>query len=280
MRKEVERILAAIPADQLAIQWDARYEFAMLEGAIAVWFEDVRAGVVERLLRLARMVPSAVELGFHLCYGDDEHGHFAEPADAGKLVGVANALAATLDRPLNWIHMPVPHDRDDDAYYAPLGDLRLPLETELYLGLIHAGDDGAPRRIAAARQHVEHFGIATECGWGRGGAAAVSGLLELHRELSAPLPNGPARRRARARSRGRTASCACPTRTGPTATSTRRASPTTTSTPTAGTATSTSPSRTSCARCATATSCSTTPAAPASCSTACACACSTAASAW
>ena len=39
MRKEVERILAAIPADQLAIQWDARYEFAMLEGAIAVWFE-------------------------------------------------------------------------------------------------------------------------------------------------------------------------------------------------------------------------------------------------
>jgi ubiquinone/menaquinone biosynthesis C-methylase UbiE len=162
----------------------------MLEGAIAVWFEDVRAGVVERLLRLARIVPSAVELGFHLCYGDDEHGHFAEPADAAKLVGVANALAATLDRPLNWIHMPVPQERDDDAYYAPLGDLRLPLETELYLGLIHAGDDGARRRIAAARRYVEHFGIATECGWGRGGAAAVAGLLALHRELSAPLPDG------------------------------------------------------------------------------------------
>ncbi len=179
MRIEVEHILAAIPADQLAIQWDARYEFAMLEGAIAVWFEDVRSGVVERLLRLARMVPSAVELGFHLCYGDDEHGHFAEPADAGKLVGVANALAATLDRPLNWIHMPVPQERDDDGYYAPLGELRLSGETELYLGLIHAGDqgDGARRRIAAARHHVEHFGIATECGWGRGGAAAVAGLL-------------------------------------------------------------------------------------------------------
>ena len=42
MRTEVERILAAIPADQLAIQWDARYEFAMLEGAIAVWFDDVQ----------------------------------------------------------------------------------------------------------------------------------------------------------------------------------------------------------------------------------------------
>ena len=189
MRKEVERILDAIPADQLAIQWDARYEFAMLEGAIAVWFDDVRAGIVERLLRLARMVPPGVELGFHLCYGDDEHGHFAEPADAGKLVGVANALAATLDRPLNWIHMPVPQERDDDAYYAPLGDLRLSGETELYLGLLHAGDDGVPRRIAAARQHVDGFGIATECGWGRGGAAAVAGLLALHREFSAPLPD-------------------------------------------------------------------------------------------
>ena len=191
MRKEVERIVAAIPADQLAIQWDARYEFAMLEGAIAVWFEDVQAGVVERLLRLAGMVPSAVELGFHLCYGDDEHGHFAEPADAGRLVGVANALAA-LDRPLNWIHMPVPQERDDDAYYAPLGELRLHQETELYLGLLHAGDegDGARRRIAAARGQVERFGVATECGWGRGGAGAVAGLLALHREVSAPLPDG------------------------------------------------------------------------------------------
>jgi ubiquinone/menaquinone biosynthesis C-methylase UbiE len=196
MRKEVERILTAVPTDQLAIQWDARYEFAMLEGAIAVWFEDVRAGVVERLLRLARMVPATVELGFHLCYGDDEHGHFAEPEDAGKLVGVANALAATLDRQLNWIHMPVPQERTDDGYYAPLGELRLPAETELYLGLLHAGEtgDGARRRIAAARAHVDTFGVATECGWGRGGAAAVAGLLELHRELSAPLPDvgGPA----------------------------------------------------------------------------------------
>jgi ubiquinone/menaquinone biosynthesis C-methylase UbiE len=196
MHKEVEHILAAIPADQLAIQWDARYEFAMLEGAIAVWFEDAQAGIVERLARLAALVPAEIELGFHLCYGDDEHGHFAEPEDAGRLVGVANALAATLDRPLNWIHMPVPEERDDDAYYAPLGELTLPAETELFLGLIHAADrdDGALRRIAAARRHVADFGVATECGWGRGGAAAVTGLLALHRGLTSPLPDdgGPA----------------------------------------------------------------------------------------
>jgi SAM-dependent methyltransferase len=184
MQAEVERILAAIPADQLAIQWDARYEFAILEGAIEVWFDDVQAGIVERLLRLGSLVPDGVELGYHLCYGDDESGHFAEPEDAAKLVAVANALAAP-----DWIHLPVPAEREDDRYFAPLGDLRLPETTELYLGLIHAGDaDGSRRRIAAAREHVQGFGIATECGWGRGGAAAVTGLLELHRELSAPLP--------------------------------------------------------------------------------------------
>ena len=186
MQAEVERIVAAIPADQLAIQWDARYEFAMLEGAIEVWFDDVQAGIVERLLRLGSLVPAGVELGYHLCYGDDESGHFAEPEDAAKLVAVANALEAP-----DWIHLPVPAEREDDRYFAPLGELRLPATTELYLGLIHAGDaDGSRRRIAAAREHVQGFGIATECGWGRGGAAAVAGLLELHRELSAPLGGG------------------------------------------------------------------------------------------
>ncbi len=190
MFAEVREILAAIPHDQLAIQWDARYEFAMLDGGMGVWFDDVRAGVLERMLRLSRQVPADVELGFHLCYGDDEHGHFVEPDDAGQLVGVANALAAMLDRPLNFVHMPVPAGRDDAAYFAPLAELRLAPETELYLGLLHAGDgpDGARRRIEAAQRSVAGFGVATECGWGRGGAAAVAGLLELHREVSAPLP--------------------------------------------------------------------------------------------
>ncbi|MEP6952553.1 MAG: class I SAM-dependent methyltransferase [Solirubrobacteraceae bacterium] len=189
MLAELAQILAIVPHDQLALQWDARLEFAMLEGIAAPWFTEVRAGVLERLLRLSRAVPHDVELGFHLCYGDEAHGHFVEPGDSRKLVEVANALSASLDRPLNWIHMPVPHGRHDDAYFAPMRDLSLHPETELYLGLVHMGDgaDGARRRIAAARRHVRGFGAATDCGWGRGGAAAVDGLLALHRELSAPV---------------------------------------------------------------------------------------------
>ncbi len=187
--EELQRIVAAVPADQLAIQWDARVEFAMLEGQERAWFSEVRGGVLERLLRLARHVPERVELGFHLCYGDEAHGHFVELQDTHKLVEIANALAVSLSRPLNWIHMPMPRAAVDQSY-APLGGLTLQRETELYLGMLHLDDgvEGAMQRIAVARRHVPSFGVATDCGWGRGGSEAVAGLLALHRAVSRPLP--------------------------------------------------------------------------------------------
>jgi SAM-dependent methyltransferase len=194
MLEELARIVDGVPHDQLAIQWDTRAEFAMLEGVSPAWFDDVRSGVLERLLRLSRHVPSDVELGFHLCYGDDFHGHFTTPADAGKLVAVANALAASLYRPVNWIHLPVPDDAESD-YFAPLAHLRLHQETELYLGVLHLHDGavGARWRIASARRHVEHFGVATDCGWGRGGSEEVDQLLKLHHATCAPIALPPVR---------------------------------------------------------------------------------------
>lgn len=186
---ELRTILRDIPHDQLAIQWDTRFEFGMLEGVFHVWFDDVKGGILERLLRLSRQVPADVELGYHLCYGDVKHRHFKEPVDAGKLVDVANALAASLGRPLNWIHLPVPRDRFDEAYYAPLRDLRLRPETELYLGLVHHTDgvEGTSRRIEIARRVISGFGIATECGWGRRPPGTIPALLDIHRALSAPV---------------------------------------------------------------------------------------------
>ena len=180
--RELDEIFAAVPHDQLALQWDTRLEFAILEGINPAWFEGARAGVLERLLRVSRGVPEDVELGFHLCYGDDYHGHFTVPDDTRKLVEVANALATALSHPLNWIHVPVPAQAEEE-YFAPLQHLRLEPETELYLGVLHLGDGkvGARRRIACASRYVQSFGVATDCGWGRGGSAAVDELLELHR---------------------------------------------------------------------------------------------------
>ena len=90
-----------------------------------------------------------------------------------------------VDRQIDFFHVPVPVDRDDNAYFSPLGDLSMAEETLVYLGLIHGADgaEGAALRIAAARKHLDRFGLSTECGWGRMNADEVTPLLELHGSL-------------------------------------------------------------------------------------------------
>lgn len=190
---ELDRIVAEIPAADLAIQWDCPVEFAIFEGIFPSWFgtdDDSKfAQIVARLVRLGAAVPTGVELGYHLCYGDFGHRHFAEPIDTGRMVAVTNAVLAGLPRRVDWVHMPVPRSRDDRDYFAPLAELRLPQPTRLYLGLVHATDGapGARRRIAAAREVIDGFGIATECGFGRRPAEQIPDLLDLHAEVAADL---------------------------------------------------------------------------------------------
>ena len=182
---EVSRICEAVPADQLAIQWDVAFEMGMWEGIggpFQPWFEPVKDGVVERLVRCAEAAPADVELGFHLCYGDFGHEHFVQPADAANLAEAGQAISDKISRPVAWIHMPVPRDRTDVAYFAPLKDLTLRPETTLYLGLVHETDGvpGAQKRLAAASESVGDFGIATECGFGRLAPESVLTLMKLH----------------------------------------------------------------------------------------------------
>lgn len=189
MLAELVEIAGAIPRDDLAIQWDTAVEFALLEGVFPAAPMDVRAGILERLVRIGARVPEGVELGYHLCYGDAGHRHFVQPRDTSKLVDVANALAAQVQRPINWIHMPVPRDRADEAYFAPLRDLKLQPGTELYLGLVHYsdGEAGTRRRIGAAQQAVTQFGVATECGFGRRPPETVPDLLRIHAAVAVPV---------------------------------------------------------------------------------------------
>jgi len=197
MWREVDAILAAIPNDRLAIQWDTCLQVGMVDGWWAPPFDRPMENVIGRLVRQAEHVPAEVEMGYHLCYGDYGHRHFREPADLAVCVAMANAIAASLDRPLNWIYIPVPIERDDDDF-APLEGLALPSATELYLGLVHYrhGVEGAGRRIATARRHAGTFGVATECGMARrpadrGGVAdTLDALLAIHAEVSDPVVAG------------------------------------------------------------------------------------------
>jgi methionine synthase II (cobalamin-independent) len=155
----------------------------------------VAQGITERLKRYAETVPEDVELGFHLCYGDYKHEHLQEPDDCRTCVDIINAASAGIDRDIDWVHIPVPIERDDDSYYAPLDELDLPEGTELYLGLIHYRDgaEGAWRRIATAKRHSGSFGVATECGMGRrpperGGAEdTLRDLLRIHTRVAGPV---------------------------------------------------------------------------------------------
>ncbi|MFE3446207.1 hypothetical protein ACFXNW_24535 [Nocardia sp. NPDC059180] len=190
---ELDAILAEVPARDLAVQWDAAVEFALFEGVFPSWFgsgyTQVLSGVTERLVRLGNAVPAGVELGYHLCYGDFGHRHFVEPSDTSTLVAVANAIAAGVTRPVEWIHLPVPRGRADVEYFAPMADLALAPYTALYLGLVHATDGfaGGRRRIEAAEAVVSHFGIATECGFGRRPVEQIPRLLDLHARLADSL---------------------------------------------------------------------------------------------
>ena len=189
LHAEIGEILAAIPHDRLTIQWDVCQDVGIWEGYYPAYFDDPQAGVIERLAACAQVVPDDVELGFHLCYGDYGHKHFMEPADLATATTIVNRLTAASPRTIDYVHLPVPIERDDDAFFAPLAGLELDPATQLYIGLIHLADglDGARRRLATAGRHVSAFGVATECGFGRRPPETIATLLELHAQVAAML---------------------------------------------------------------------------------------------
>jgi len=189
MLREIDAVCRAIPHRDLALQWDVCIEMVVWDGQLAGRYGGqglTNDAILARLARISRPVPADVELGIHLCYGDLDGKHFVEPKDAGKMVEFANAIAGAIGHPLAFLHMPVPVARSDDAFFAPLRELRLAPETELYLGLVHAdGTDGVRRRIAAAQKVVPAFGIATECGMARSRTSSVvTNLLAAHAAAS------------------------------------------------------------------------------------------------
>ena len=192
VRREIDKIASALPHDQIAIQFDvASAVFARLQrnqpNAYGRDRDAMLATFARILTGLADHVPAGIELLFHFCYGDANHKHAVEPTDMGDMVDMANRLSADIRRPVNLIHMPVPRDRSDDAYFMPLKRLRLRPETELSLGLVHYTDGlaGTRARLATAERHVRDFSIATECGFGRRDPATIAELLRIHAEAAA-----------------------------------------------------------------------------------------------
>jgi methionine synthase II (cobalamin-independent) len=187
VQREIDRLAAVIPHNQLAIQFDvASAVFARLQlnepNAYGQNKEKMLKTFGTILVELADHVPADIELLFHFCYGDSNHRHVVEPIDMGDMVALANYLSRAISRRIQLIHMPVPRNRADDGYFAPLDRLELRPETELCLGLVHYTDglSGTCRRLARAEKYVKNFSIATECGFGRRPADTIPELLRIH----------------------------------------------------------------------------------------------------
>ena len=201
--REIEKLALSIPAEDLTLQWDAvEFNFGFLEEPP---FDRVNmvthlrrpkfplGEIVGSIARISKAIPNGAVIGFHLCYGDaiwgDAHRHHAlEPADMRLMVEYTSAVLRSGLR-LGYVHMTVPVERDDDAYFAPLANLALPEGAQLFLGLIHDTDgvNGAARRAGAAKKYVSDFGVACECGLGRRPAGSTGRLLSLHREVAAAV---------------------------------------------------------------------------------------------
>jgi hypothetical protein len=191
VKREIDQIAARLPHDQIAIQFDvASAVFARLErkdvSSYGKTKAETQASFARILIDLADRVPPDIELLFHFCYGDSNHRHVVEPTDMADMVEMANRLSDGIKRPIQLIHMPVPRNRSDDAYFAPLKNLKLKPQTELCLGLVHHTDGvaGTRKRLAAAEKVVKDFSIGTECGFGRRKPETIPELLRIHAEVA------------------------------------------------------------------------------------------------
>lgn len=186
--RELDRLLAEVPAADLAIQWDVCYEVLDLEGVLAWTSGDAWERWVGPARRLSARLPEDVLLGYHLCYGTFPEWPMYEARDLGLLVRMANTAVEISGRPVDWLHLAGPRylRSEDDAFFAPLRDLA-PGDARVFLGLV-LPVDGAPglaRRAATAARHLPDFGVAMYCGFGRQPGLDGDATMREHRDVVA-----------------------------------------------------------------------------------------------
>ena len=183
---ELDEITKRIPHEMLAIQWDVATEMSIFEQVYGFQVENQWEFLTSALAKLGDKVSHDVEVGYHLCYGSMNSKHWKEPETLSMCVKVSNVLTNKVSRLINFIHMPVPVDRTDDAYYKPLWELKVNDDTQVILGLVHESQtyEKNIKRMNVARNFLSEFGIATECGLGRCDAHSMPGLMNLHNRLA------------------------------------------------------------------------------------------------
>jgi hypothetical protein len=168
--RELRRLIAEIPPEDLAIQWDCAYETQDIEGVLAWTSEGAWERFAGPVTRLTRLIPDEVLVGYHLCYGTFPEWPMYEARDYGVLVRMANFAVANSGRRVDWLHMAGPRylRSEDRSFFRPLIDLE-PGDARVFLGIVLPVDGlaGLRRRHATASRYITDFGVAMYCGFGR-----------------------------------------------------------------------------------------------------------------
>ncbi|KIW90882.1 uncharacterized protein Z519_08665 [Cladophialophora bantiana CBS 173.52] len=200
MLQETEAIAAAIPAEDLAIQFDIASDYIKNEaqqdpssylGALREDFhppaEDAMERYASQYAGLIGKVPSKAYTGLHICMGNINNKPVLAPRDMSIMVALANRIVskAKASRPLQWIHFGCLAEWKDETPYAALTKLE-DKNIAVYLGLVYPDDlKGAKERVAAARKQLGEFGVAPVCGLARTSQEGVQSVLGILKELTA-----------------------------------------------------------------------------------------------
>jgi hypothetical protein len=184
--RELKRLTAAIPPEDLAIQWDVCMEVLDLEGVLS-WMDgdawDRFAGPVGRITRL---IPEEIFVGYHLCYGTYPAWPMFEARDMELLVKMSNYALEHSGRQVDFLHLAGPKDlrSEDDRFFEPLRGLRAP-DARVFLGIVLPidGEEGLRRRYNTASKYLEDFGVAMYCGFGRQPGQDGQETMREHREV-------------------------------------------------------------------------------------------------
>jgi hypothetical protein len=175
---EIAMIVAKIPAEDLAIQWDCATEVQDAYGAVPGLPSE--GGVERNLAQICHLspgIPEAVGLGYHFCFGTLGGWPRFAPDDLGRTVALANAVVAASGRRVDWVHIPL-LDTLEESFFAPLAGLQ-PQGARVYLGAIHHMERFR-ERVAVARKFLPDFGLAAFCGFGRIARSEMGAILQDH----------------------------------------------------------------------------------------------------
>jgi hypothetical protein len=184
--RELERLLGAVPADDLAIQWDVCIEVLDLEGVMPWMGGDAWERFAGPVLRLTRLIPEEILVGYHLCYGTFPSWPMFEARDMELLVRMSNYAMEHSGRQVDWLHLAGSRDlrSEDGRFFEPLRGLRAP-DARVFLGIVLPidGEDGLGRRHATASRYLDDFGVAMYCGFGRQPGRDGIETMREHRDV-------------------------------------------------------------------------------------------------